>query len=85
MPKDNAVDDAGGPQGFYVYARKSDEWALVHRAWCRFPRQINGASGFMLRSNTGTWSGPFSSRDEAFARAQSNGLGSVRGCTYCKP
>lgn len=85
MPRDYVSDDPSEPRGFYVYVRKSDEWALIHRAWCRFPRQINGVGGLALRSNTGTWSGPFPSREEAFAQAQCIGLGSVRGCTYCKP
>jgi len=85
MPKDNVFEDSTEPRGFYVYVRKSDEWALVHRAGCRFPRQMNGAGGLSPRSNTGTWTGPFASREEAFAQAQSIGLGSVRGCTYCKP
>lgn len=85
MPKDISCEDPCEPQGFYVYIRKSDEWALVHRARCRFPRQMNGAGGLAPRSNTGTWTGPFTCREEAFAQAQSAGLGSVRGCTYCKP
>jgi hypothetical protein len=85
MPGGNASDEAAEPQGYFVYLRKSDEWALVHRADCRFPRHMNGARGVSVRGNTGTWAGPFATREEAFARAQAHGIASVRGCTYCRP
>jgi len=78
-------DPAPEAQEYYVYIRKSDEWALVHRAGCRFPRHMNGAGGINGRSNTGTWTGPFACREDAFGQAEAHGLSAIRGCTYCKP
>jgi hypothetical protein len=70
---------------YYVYFRKSDDWALVHRARCRFVAARCCSQRDTQSGSLGTWLGPFAERSDGFAAAQSQGVFRVRACYYCKP
>jgi hypothetical protein len=74
-----------GDAAYYVYVRRSDDWALVHRARCRFPSAMRCSRHEPKSSTGGVWLGPFASCSDGFAAAGSQGITRVRGCTYCKP
>ncbi len=72
---------------YWIYVNGSMKKAQMHKSTCgscRFGRQMQGVRA----SEDDWWGGPFATRDEAWAHAQSEALklgGNPTACPLCRP
>ena len=67
------------PPQYFIFLRAADRWAILHRDNCRFVVRRTEPD-----PSTGRWLGPFGSRIEAIAAADSLKY-RPRPCRLCKP
>ena len=70
---------------FYVNLMRANQLAKVHKAECAHCRHGRGHPRQGHRLKNETWSGPFPTREVAFARATRSGLRRADGWGHCKP